>query len=56
MEVNDSFEIKLAQLNKTMDIYLKRRFENGSVVLKSEMQKVKEVIKEKLGVDIDSKS
>ena len=54
----EAFEVKLDKLTETLDHFLKRLtdFEDEFVIMKSEMRRLKEVIKEKLGVDIDTKS
>ena len=52
----DSSELALNKLTKTFDIFLERRVQCELSVLKPELQKIKEVVKDKLGVDIDTKS
>ena len=54
----DAFESKLDKLTEMLDHFLKRLtdFDDEFTIVKSEVKRMKEVIKEKLGVDIDMKS
>ena len=51
-----SFNAQMARLNRTFDIFLKRRIQHELLIVRPEMRKIKEVIKAKLGIDIDTKS
>ena len=53
----DSFDAKLATLADTLDHFLKRLtdFNDEFTIMKSEVRRLKEVVKDKLGVDINTK-
>ena len=56
--LEEKFEKRFSELTETLDHFLKRLtdFDDEFTIMKSGVRRMKEVIKEKLGVDIDTKS
>ena len=55
--LEEKFETRFSELTETLDHFLKHLtdFDDEFNIMKSEVRRMKEVIKEKLGVDIDMK-